>query len=67
MLEVQVREGAMVYTKRGAMAAYRGKLKFEREGMSDSGFKLAMQKALTGEGAKLMKVTAKAGPGRVCH
>ena len=63
VLEVQLRNGEHVFARRGSMHAYRGDIKFVREGISDTGFSLALKKAFTGENAHLMKAS---GTGRVC-
>lgn len=53
LLEVNL-EG-LVWSKAGAMVAYHGKIKFEREGVFEHGVGAMFKKALTGEGASLMK------------
>lgn len=53
LLEVNL-EG-LVWAKAGAMVAYHGKIKFEREGVLEHGVGAMFKKALTGEGASLMK------------
>ncbi|WP_342577041.1 AIM24 family protein [Psychrobacillus sp. FSL K6-2843] len=45
----------LVWAKAGAMVAYHGKIKFEREGVLEHGVGAMFKKALTGEGASLMK------------
>jgi uncharacterized protein (AIM24 family) len=52
MLEIQIKGKAFV--KLGSMAAYRGQMKFERN--SKAGLSTKIMSAMTGEGAKLMKV-----------
>lgn len=47
----------MVYIKMGAMVAYTGEIKFEREGVLEHGFRHAMKKALTDEGADLVRAS----------
>ncbi|MCO5568628.1 hypothetical protein L7F22_022327 [Adiantum nelumboides] len=47
----------MVYMKMGVMVAYTGDLKFEREGILEHGFRHAMKKALTDEGATLVRAS----------
>ena len=60
MLEVNL--SGMVWTKTGSMVAYRGGVKFEREGVMEHGFGSMLKKAVSGEGAKLTKAT---GTGKV--
>ena len=55
MLEVNLQD--MIWIKKGAMVAYMGDMKFEREGILEQGFGKMLKKAVTGEGAKLTKVT----------
>lgn len=45
----------LVWTKTGSMVAYRGDVKFTREGMLEHGLGTFLKKALTGEGARLTK------------
>ncbi|KAH7352587.1 hypothetical protein KP509_19G052900 [Ceratopteris richardii] len=44
-----------VWTKMGSMVAYTGELKFHREGTFEHGFKHALKKMVTDEGATLVK------------
>jgi len=60
MLEVNLR--GQVWAKTGAMVAYTGQVKFEREGLLEQGIGTLFKKAFTGEGASLMKAT---GQGKV--
>ncbi len=53
MLEVNL--NGLVWSKMGAMVAYEGKIKFEREGIMEHGIGSMFKKALTGEGTSLMK------------
>ncbi|MCM3767031.1 AIM24 family protein [Neobacillus niacini] len=53
LLEVNL--DGLVWAKAGSMVAYHGKIKFEREGILEHGLGTAFKKALTGEGASLMK------------
>ncbi|MBY0122678.1 AIM24 family protein [Bacillus sp. S/N-304-OC-R1] len=46
-----------IWAKAGAMISYRGKIKFEREGILEHGIGKMFKKALTGEGTSLMKAT----------
>lgn len=46
-----------IWAKAGAMISYRGKIKFEREGILEHGIGKLFKKALTGEGTSLMKAT----------
>ncbi len=55
MLEVNL--DGMLWIKMGAMAAYRGNIKFEREGILEKGIGKFLKKAVTGEGARLTKAT----------
>lgn len=51
-----------IWTKTGSMVAYRGNVKFEREGVFEQGLGNFFKKAISGEGAKLTKAT---GQGKV--
>ncbi|MGA9289498.1 MAG: AIM24 family protein [Anaerobacillus sp.] len=53
MLEVNL--AGRVWAKSGAMITYNGEIKFEREGILEHGLGKMFKKALTGEGASLMK------------
>ncbi|MEH7237832.1 AIM24 family protein [Bacillus sp. JJ1562] len=53
MLEVNL--NGMVWAKAGSMVAYNGRIKYEREGILEHGIGNLFKKALTGEGASLMK------------
>jgi len=53
MLEVNL-EG-MVWSKMGSMVAYRGDIKFTREGVLEHGIGKMLKKAVTGEGVRLTK------------
>jgi len=53
LLEVNL--NGMIWIKTGAMVAYRGEIKFEREGILDRGVGNLMKKFVTGEGARLTK------------
>lgn len=57
MLEVNLDN--LVWAKAGSMVAYNGQIKFEREGILEHGLGSLFKKALTGEGASLMKATGK--------
>ncbi|RFU69690.1 AIM24 family protein [Peribacillus saganii] len=48
-----------IWAKMGSMISYRGNIKFEREGILEHGLGKLFKKALTGEGAALMKATGK--------
>lgn len=61
ILEVKL-ANQRVWMKAGGMIAYRGGLKFEREGAFEHGAGKFFKKMLTGEGAKLSKCT---GSGRL--
>jgi len=54
MLEIHV--NGRVWTKLGAAIAYRGDLKFIREGMLEGGVMKALKRAVTGEATPLSKV-----------
>lgn len=54
MLEARVR--GRIWSKLGAMVAYRGNLKFVREGMLEGGLGKAFMKALSGEMSPLSKI-----------
>ncbi len=53
MLEVNLAE--KVWAKSGSMVSYMGNIKFTREGIFEHGLGKMFKKALTGEGASLMK------------
>jgi uncharacterized protein (AIM24 family) len=53
MLEINL--NGMIWTKTGSMIAYRGAVKFTREGLLDRGIGNLLKKAVSGEGAKLTK------------
>ncbi len=55
MLEVNL--DGLIWIKAGAMVAYRGEIKFEREGMLDKGVGRLLKRAVTGEGARLTKAS----------
>lgn len=57
ILEVNLQD--MVWTKAGSMISYTGGIKFERERMLEHGVGTMFKKALTGEGASLMKATGR--------
>jgi uncharacterized protein (AIM24 family) len=60
MLEINL--NGLAWMKVGSMIAYRGNIKFEREGMLEHGLDKFLKKALTGEGTSLMKA---AGVGKL--
>lgn len=60
MLEVNL--NGEIWTKTGAMVAYVGQIKFERERIMERGVGNFLKKAVTGEGAQLTKAT---GQGRL--
>jgi uncharacterized protein (AIM24 family) len=53
LLEINL--SGLVWTKMGSMVAYRGDIKFTREGMLEHGMGKLLKKAVTGEGARLTK------------
>ena len=53
---------ANVWTKMGSMVAYRGNVKFTRQGMMEEGLGTFLKRQFTGEGAKLTKAE---GAGKV--
>jgi uncharacterized protein (AIM24 family) len=55
MLEINL--NGMMWIKAGAMVAYVGGIRFERQGMMEAGLDNLLKKALTGEGVHLMKAT----------
>ncbi|WP_424357041.1 AIM24 family protein [Methanocella sp. MCL-LM] len=59
---LEINLNGLVWMKMGSMIAYKGNVKFEREGMMEHGFDKFLKKALTGEGTTLMKA---AGVGKV--
>ncbi|WP_282061385.1 AIM24 family protein [Bacillus pumilus] len=46
-----------IWAKTGSMVSYRGKIKFEREGVFEHGVSKMFKKMLSGEGTSLMKAT----------
>lgn len=60
MLEVKL--AGRVWAKAGSMIAYRGAVKFKREGVLEQGLGKLFRKAISGEGTRLMKID---GEGRV--
>ena len=60
LLEVQL--NGRVWAKSGSMVAYRGGVKFTRQGMMEQGLGNLLKKAVSGEGMQLMKME---GKGRV--
>lgn len=54
---LEVNLDGLVWSKMGAMISYEGKIKFEREGILEHGLGSMFKKAITGEGAALMKAT----------
>lgn len=61
LLELNI-NNQTVMIKKGAMVAYDGSVKFEREGMLSKGVGNLLKKAISGEGTSMMKAT---GTGRV--
>jgi len=61
ILEVKLFQNRL-WTKVGSMIAYRGDIKFRREGMLEHGMSKMLKEVFTGEGATLMKAE---GRGRV--
>ncbi len=53
LLEINL--NGMAWTKMGSMVAYRGAIKFTREGMLEHGIGKLLKKAVSGEGARLTK------------
>lgn len=56
---LEVNLDGQVWAKAGSMVSYQGEIKFVREGMLEHGLRTAFKKALTGEGASLMKANEK--------
>jgi uncharacterized protein (AIM24 family) len=56
---LEVNLDGQVWAKAGSMVAYHGDIKFVREGILEHGLGTAFKKALTGEGASLMKANGK--------
>lgn len=52
---LEVNLNGLVWAKAGSMVAYNGKIKFVREGILENGIGAMFKKAITGEGASLMK------------
>ncbi|WP_227397033.1 AIM24 family protein [Jeotgalibacillus aurantiacus] len=59
---LEVNLNGKVWAKAGSMISYEGNIKFEREGMMEHGLGRFVKKALSGEGAQLMKAN---GQGRL--
>jgi uncharacterized protein (AIM24 family) len=59
-MTLQVNLRGTVYAKAGAMVAYRGDVKFARKGVLEDGIGKLLKKAITGEGATLMKMEGNA-------
>ncbi|MFF5995089.1 AIM24 family protein [Lysinibacillus sp. KU-BSD001] len=57
LLEVNL--DGLVWAKAGSMVAYEGSIKFVREGILENGLGAMFKKALTGEGASLMKANGR--------
>jgi len=55
MLDINLNGEAWI--KMGAMIAYTGQVKFEREGIMSQGFSNLLKKSISGEGTKLTKIT----------
>ena len=55
ILEINLEQ--QIWAKMGSMISYRGQISFEREGILEHGLGKMFQKALSGEGAALMKAT----------
>ena len=53
MLEVNL--SGLVWTKMGSMVAYKGDIKFTREGVLEHGLGRLLKKSFTGEGVRLTK------------
>jgi uncharacterized protein (AIM24 family) len=52
---LQINLNGTVWTKIGSMVAYRGQIKFTREGMLEHGFGKLLKRAVSGEGTRLTK------------
>ena len=61
MLELNI-NSQTIMLKKGAMVAYTGNIKFEREGMLSKGIGNLLKKTMSGEGTTMMKTT---GSGKV--
>jgi uncharacterized protein (AIM24 family) len=59
---LEVKLDGRVWSKAGAMVAYHGAVRFKREGIMEQGLGNLLKKAVSGEGAQLMKAE---GTGRV--
>lgn len=55
ILEINLEQ--QIWAKMGSMISYRGQISFEREGILEHGLGKMFKKALSGEGAALMKAT----------
>ena len=53
LLEINL--DGLVWTKMGAMVAYRGDIKFTREGILEHGIGKFLKRSVSGEGTKLTK------------
>lgn len=56
---LQVNLDGLIWMKAGAMVAYRGDIRFEREGVLEHGVGHMLKKAMTGEGAALTKASGR--------
>lgn len=56
---LQVNLSGLLWMKVGAMIAYRGDVRFEREGILEQGLGTLLKKAVSGEGARLTKATGR--------
>ncbi len=59
---LEVKLAGRVWAKAGSMVAYRGAVKFNRQGVLEQGLGNLLKKAVSGEGARMMKME---GNGRV--
>ena len=57
MLELNI-NNQTVMLKKGAMVAYTGNIKFEREGMLSKGIGNLLKKTMSGEGTTMMRTSA---------
>ena len=62
LLEINL--NGRIWTKMGSMVAYRGQVKFTREGILEHGVGKLLKKAVSGEGARLTKAE---GTGKVIY
>src|SRR5688500_20336134 len=58
---LQINLNGTVWTKMGSMVAYRGQIKFVREGVFEHGLGKMLKRAVSGEGTRLTKAEGRGG------